>query len=97
VDRQKLIHSQTITPDKVWPYEVDVRRRLLVAVLLLVSICLASIGVSLLVRGLYDYTIDAWRLVLLFANVFGCATVVCALLARGRASVHRRNIGRRKR
>jgi hypothetical protein len=96
VDKQTPTYIQTITANKVCSYKVDVRRRLLIAALLLVPICLVTIGVSRLVVGLNDYTIDTWRIVLLFANVFGCVAVLSALYARGRASARRPNIGRRR-
>jgi hypothetical protein len=97
VDKHTHVQSQTITSAKARTYEVDARRRLLIAVLLLLPICLVSIGVCRLVSGLNDYTIDTWRVVLLFANLFGCVAVLCGLHARGRASVHRRYVGRKGR
>ena len=42
------------------------------------------IGIVRLFHSLNDGTISAWRLLLLFANIFGCVTVVCALYGRGR-------------
>jgi hypothetical protein len=41
------------------------------------------IGVVRLFHSLNDGTISAWRLLVLFANIFGCVTLVCALYSRG--------------
>jgi hypothetical protein len=44
------------------------------------------VGVVRLFQSLNDGTISAWRLAVLFANIFGCVTILCALYGRGRGA-----------
>ncbi|MFI5011659.1 MAG: hypothetical protein ACHQAY_04865 [Hyphomicrobiales bacterium] len=55
----------------------------------------AIIGVIRLFQSLNDGALSAWRLAVLFASIFGCVTVVCALYGRGRSPSRPRPVGRR--
>jgi hypothetical protein len=52
VDKQTPTYSQTIIPNKVCPYKVDVSRKVFIGALLLVPICLVPAGISHLVSAL---------------------------------------------
>jgi hypothetical protein len=97
VNRQTRAHSRAIARSKTWGDGTGLKRRLLIGVLVLVTVCVVSMAVLRLLQSLNDGTIDTWRLVLLFANAFGCATVFCALYARGRRPRQMRNMGRGRR
>jgi len=76
-----------------WPDASRLKRRLLAAGLLLALVCVAILGALRVLQSFSSNTISAWRLVLLFANVFFCVTLACTLYARGRQPRRRRDIG----
>ncbi len=46
---------------------------------------IAVIGVVRLFQSLNDGAISPWRLLTLFAHLFACVTILCALYGRGRS------------
>jgi uncharacterized membrane protein len=87
----------TIARNTAWSVETNLKFRLLIAALLLVLVGVVSIGVPRLLQSLDDGTIGIWRLVLAFANAFGCVTIVWTLYARGRKPRPTRYLGRARR
>jgi hypothetical protein len=58
----------------------------LLAALVPLLLLVLAIGIARFFQSLNDGTISPWRLVLLFAHLFGCLIVVTALYGRGRGS-----------
>jgi hypothetical protein len=65
--------------------DTRMKRALFICAAILGLFCIAILGVLRLFLSLNDGTISTWRLAVLFANIFGCVTVICALYARGRS------------
>jgi hypothetical protein len=68
---------------------VQVSRLKLVFVVITLAVMLAVIvilGVARLFQSLNESSLSPWRLVVLFAHVFGCIAILCALYGRGRTA-----------
>ncbi|SDR50738.1 hypothetical protein SAMN05444161_4908 [Rhizobiales bacterium GAS191] len=76
--------SRTSQASSTWTEESRLKRALLICGVALGLFCIAILGVIRLFQSLNDGSVSAWRLAFLFANIFGCVTVICALYARGR-------------
>jgi hypothetical protein len=84
VNGQTRTPSRTVQANSSWVQETRLKRGLLICAAILGLFCIAVLGVLRLFLSLNDGTISTWRLAVLFANIFGCVTVICALYARGR-------------
>jgi hypothetical protein len=84
VNGQTRSSSRTIQAGGTSAEDTRLKRGLFICAAILGLFCIAVLGVLRLFQSLNDGTISTLRLAVLFANNFGCVTVICALYARGR-------------
>jgi hypothetical protein len=84
VTAQLPVRAQTTFKPSAHASDSRSRKRLLICTLAIGMGFVAIIGVIRHFQSLNDGTISPWRLAVLFANVFGCVVIVCALYRRGR-------------
>ena len=80
-ERQSRAPISTVARNTTWWDGTNPKRRLLIAALLLVMVSVVSIAVPRLLQSLDDGTTGIWRLLVLFANAFGCVTIVRSMRA----------------
>jgi len=78
------------------PDAPGLKRKLLVAVMLLALACLVILGGLRLLESRNADGVNAWRLALFLADGFFCVNIICALYARGRQPRRRGSIGARR-
>jgi hypothetical protein len=96
VNGQTRTTSRTIKAGGAAAEDARLKRGFFICAAILGLFCIAFLGVLRLFQSLNDGTISTWRLAVLFANIFGCVTVICAIYARGRERPHPLPIVRRR-